>query len=122
MDYKNKIEEVENEVRQMMENRKKWSLEKKEEIEAKEQEITRRVKEKLDENNIRVTSIFSYLYEDHLLRDGVTKKTVLITSIREPKFGKKQTVISSLEILEMLYVQTEVTRFMDIDDYFKKIE
>ncbi|CAL2103983.1 conserved protein of unknown function [Tenacibaculum sp. 190130A14a] len=118
MDYKNKIKEIENEVFQMMENRKKWSPEKKEEIEAKEQEITKRVKERLDENNIRITSIYSYLYENHLLRDGVTKKTVLITSMSKPKFGKKQTVISDLETLEMLYVQTDVTRFMDVEDYF----
>ncbi|SNR13954.1 hypothetical protein [Tenacibaculum jejuense] len=118
MDYKSKIKEIEDEVHQMMENRKKWSPKKKQEIEAKELEITKRVKEKLDENNIPKRSIFSYLYENRLLKDGTTKKTVLITSMSEPKFGKKQTVISDLETLEMLYVQTDVTRFMDIEDYF----
>lgn len=119
MNYKDKIKEIENEVFQMMENRKKWSPEKKKEIETKELEITKRVKEKLDENNIRITRIFSFFHENSLLRDGKTRKTVLITHFNNPRFGKRKSVISDPETLEMLYVQTNVTRFMDIEDYFK---
>ena len=89
MDYKKILEELENKAYRIAENRKNLPPEEKQRIEAKEQEITKRVKEKLDENNIRITSIFSYLFEDSLLRDGLTKKTVLITSFSEPKFGKK---------------------------------
>lgn len=53
-------------------------------IEEKKEKITEMVKEKLDENNIRVTSLQSYVHENALQRDGSTRKDVIITSFTEP--------------------------------------
>lgn len=118
MDYKKIIENIENEAYKIADERQNWTSEKKEEIEAKEQEITKRVKEKLDKNNIRITNIFSFLLENKVLRDGITKKTVFVTRFRDSTFNKTKTVVSDFNTLEMLYVQTDVTRFMDINKYF----
>ncbi len=118
MGYRKILEDLENEAYKIAEERQNWTSEKKEEIEAKEQEITKRVKEKLDENNIRITNIFSFLLENKVLRDGTTKKAVFLTRFRDSTLNKTKTVVSDFKTLEMLYVQTDVTRFMDINKYF----
>lgn len=87
-------------------------------IEEKENEMTKRVFQKLSVKNIGINMIFTNYKKDGLLRDG-TRKEILSTVFIEPVFDITLKVISDSETLEMLYVQTAPTRFMEIDDFFK---
>ena len=88
-------------------------------IEEKEDEMTKRIKNKLDSTKYRIADIMSYVVEDDLLRDGTTK-TVIVTNFTEMTFGNSVMVITDPETMEMLYVQTGVMNFVDIDVFFKK--
>jgi hypothetical protein len=87
-------------------------------LEEKEEKMTDIVANKLWENNIKFTSIMTHFSKDSLLRDSSTKD-VLITSFTEPLFDKQMSVITDPETLEMLYVRTDVMRFMEIDEFFQ---
>ncbi len=87
-------------------------------IKDKEIEMTKRVKEKLDNINYRITMIFTNYDKEGLLRDG-SKKELLTTTFVEPILDKSTHIYSDLETLEMLYVQTGPTNFTDIDVFFK---
>lgn len=87
-------------------------------IEEKVAQIKAEIKLRLDENNIRVTSINAYFDEGRLQRDG-KNKDVIVVSIKEPRFNKRQFIIVDPESLEVLYVQTDIMRFLEPDDYFK---
>jgi hypothetical protein len=87
-------------------------------IEEKEDELTKRVKGKLDSINFRITSIMTHFSKNDLLRDG-TYKDVFVTSFTEPLMDGDFFIISDFETLEMLYVQTGPMNFMDIDEFFK---
>ena len=88
-------------------------------IEEKEEKMTQIVKEKLDSIKYRIADIMSYVVQDAYLRDG-TIKTVIFTTFTEMVMGNDITVVTDPETMEMLYVQTGVTRFVDIDVFFKK--
>lgn len=87
-------------------------------LEEKKEKMTDIVANKLWENNIKFTSIMTHFSKDSLLRDS-SIKDVLITSFTEPVFDKDISVITDPETLEMLYVRTDVRRFMEIDDFFQ---
>jgi len=89
--------------------------------EEKIEEITKRVKEKLDESNIRITSIFSRISENQLLRDGTTKK-VLFTRFYEANFNKPMSLISDYDTLKMLYIQAGPMNFAEINEFFQPFE
>jgi hypothetical protein len=86
-------------------------------IEEKETEMTKRVKEKLDSINFRITSIMTHFSKDALLRDS-THKDVLVTHFVEPLLDGDFFIKSDAKTLEMLYVQTGPMNFMDIDEFF----
>jgi hypothetical protein len=86
-------------------------------IEEKEKEMTRRVKQKLDEVNYRIYDINSFFLENKLMRD-LTKKAVIVTSFTETTLQNTLYLISDPDTLEMLYVQTGPVNFVDIDDFF----
>ena len=87
----------------------------------KEEEMTKRVKEKLDKINYRITSIYSYYAENSLLRDKTTK-TVILTSFTEPLFDSDASVVTDPETMEMLYVRTGPRNFVEIEHFFAKKE
>jgi hypothetical protein len=86
-------------------------------LEEKKQEMTKRVKEKLDALNFRITSIMTHFSKDVLLRDG-TYMDALVTSFTEPTLDGDFFIFSNPETLEMLYVQTGPMNFMDIDKFW----
>jgi len=88
-------------------------------IEEKEDEMTKRVKKELDSIKYRIANIMSYVMEDAYLRDG-SRKTVIYTSFTEMTLGNDISVVTDPETMEMLYVKTATTRFVDIDVFFKK--
>ncbi len=90
-------------------------------IEEKEEKMTDIVANLLWKNNIKFTSIMTYLSKDCLLRDS-SRKDVLLTSFTEPLFDKDISVVTDPETLEMLYVWTDVRRFMEIDAFFQPSE
>lgn len=83
------------------------------------EELTKRVKEKLDSMNFRITSIMTHFSKNSLLRDG-TRKNVFVTSFTEPLMDGDFFIKIDAETLEMLYVQTGPTNFMDIDEFFSQ--
>lgn len=89
-------------------------------IEEKEDKITSIIKLKLDEIDYRITSIMSYYSENMKLRDG-TYKNVIVTSFTEPKLDLDISIITNSTTLEMIYVKTGPMRYMEINDFFKKI-
>lgn len=88
-------------------------------IEEKQNKITSIIKSKLDEIYYRITSIISHYSENSQLRDG-TIKNVFVTSFTEPLLDLRTSIITDPETLKMLYVRTGPTRYMEIDDFFKK--
>jgi len=86
-------------------------------IDEKQDYLTILVKEKLDTINYRITGIMSYYAENVMLRD-LSYKNVIITSFREPMFGSSSSVITDPETMEMLYVRTGPTNFVDIEEFF----
>ena len=90
-------------------------------IEEKKEEMTRRVKERLDNINYRITGIMSGFHKDTLLRNG-TRKDVISTTFFEPILDNMISVITDPENLEMLYVRTGPTNFVDIEEFFKPRE
>lgn len=87
-------------------------------IKEKKQELTQRIKEKLDAIDYRITMIFTTYDEEGLLRDGTTK-ALFATTFTDPVLDKSTHVYSDPETLEMLYLQTGPTTFVEIDDFFK---
>lgn len=87
-------------------------------LEEKEDKMTLLVKEKLDSIKFRIAYIRSYTSKDAYLRDG-TRKTVIFTTFTEMTLGNDISVVTDPETMEMLYVQTGVVRFMEIEDFFK---
>ena len=81
-------------------------------------EMTKQVKQKLDEVNYRIYDIHSRLSKNKLLRDS-TRKDVIITRFTETTLENTVSLISDPETLEMLYVQTGPMNFVDIDVFFK---
>jgi len=90
-------------------------------LEEKKHEMTRRVKQKLDEVNYRIFDIHSFFSENKLLRD-LTRKSVIVTSFTETTLENTISIISDPETLEMLYVRTGPTNFVDIEDFFHREE
>lgn len=88
-------------------------------IEEKEEKMTSTIKLKLDEIDYRITSIISYYHENMKLRDNTYKNTI-ITSFTEPLLNSEASIITDSETLEMLYVWTGPTRYMEINDFFIK--
>ena len=88
-------------------------------VEEKEEEMSKRVKTKLDSIKYRIANIISYQSEDCLLRDG-TRKTAIITNFTEMTLGNTISIYSDPETMKMLYVRTGVMNFVDIDVFFKK--
>ncbi len=86
-------------------------------LKEKKEEMTRRVKAKLDENNIEIVNIISFYKEKCLLRD-LTVKDVIKTSFMDAIMNKSSYVVTDIDTLEMLYVQTGPTTFVDIDVFF----
>ena len=88
------------------------------ELEDKIIEVKNQIKQKLDENNIRITSISAYFFADRLQQDGLTKKDSIVVRVGRPLFGKYQSIIVDPNTLEVLYIQTDVMRFMSPENYF----
>jgi len=88
-------------------------------IKEKQEEMTSRVKQKLDEVNYRIFDINSFFSEDNLLRD-LTRQSVIITRFTETTLQNSLYLITDFETLEMLYVQTGPTSFVDIDVFFSR--
>jgi len=89
-------------------------------IEEKEEEMNNKVLAKLEENNIKITSIMSYFAKDALMQDG-TKKDVIITSFTEALLLKPMSVYSDPETLQMLYARTGPTNFVPIETFFEPL-
>lgn len=87
-------------------------------LEEKLQEVTRQVKQKLDDVNYRIYDIHSRLSENKLLRD-LSRKDVIITRFTETTLENTLSLMSDPETLEMLYVQTGPMNFVDIEEFFK---
>jgi hypothetical protein len=87
------------------------------EIEEKILKVKKEIKERLDENKIRIVTLNAYFHERSIQRDG-SFKNVIVVSITEPRFNKKQFIFVDPDSLEVLYIQTDVARFSEPDDYF----
>ena len=89
-------------------------------IEEKEEEMNRKVLAKLEENNIKSTSIMSYFATNALMQDG-TRKDVIITSFTEALLLKPVSVYSDLDTLNMLCAITGPTNFVPIETFFEPL-
>jgi len=69
-------------------------------LEEKLQEVTRQVKQKLDDVNYRITDIMSFVVSDKLHRDS-TRKNAIITSFTEATLYRDVSIVSDPETLEM---------------------
>jgi hypothetical protein len=88
-------------------------------LDEKKIEMTFRVKQKLDEVNYKIFDINSIFRQGKLMRDQ-TRKNVILTRFTETTIENTISVISDIETLEMLYVQTGPMNFVDIDDFFHR--
>lgn len=117
MDPKKTLDEFENQRKKNQSEYEKLTKEEKKIIEKNVNEMTKIVKDKLDENNIRITSITSHFSKNSLLRDE-TKKDVIITSFNFVVLNHRISVVTDAETLDMLYVRTGPVSYVEIEDYF----
>ncbi|NOQ76030.1 MAG: hypothetical protein GQ574_28750 [Crocinitomix sp.] len=88
-------------------------------IEEKITQVKSDIKLRLDESNMKVTSISAYFDENRIQQDGLSFMDVIVVRIVEPRFNKKQFIIVDPESLEVLYVQTGLMLFSSPSDYFE---
>jgi hypothetical protein len=91
-------------------------------IEEKKEEMNKRIKKMLNENELaydKGIGLSTSYHTDRLLRDRLNRRDVLCTSFIHPLFRHMHIVYADAETLELLYVQTRPTSFVDIDTYFR---
>ncbi|WP_430411190.1 hypothetical protein [Kordia sp.] len=116
MDIDKLFEKLHKKAMETMDYVNNLSTEERQKIKEKEELLSKKVKELLDKKGIEISDINTSFHENFKTKDEQVINAYI--TVYTSSFSQRASaVVTSAETMEMLYVRTSVTKFIDVKDF-----